>query len=129
MKMKSKKNNTELNFKIKEELGKNKIDNYINNKKYIKRRILDKVNMGKINKEKKYEDKKEIKYPSEEITKIFRRSYNKLLNSNINNNILTYCDNYKLDLKGKNNQNIKNNLNKYKIISTEEQKNEKMNEF
>ena len=127
MKMKSKKNNTELNFKIKEELGKNKIDNYINNKKYIKRRIFDKVNMGKINKEKKYEDKKEIKYPSEEITKIFRRSYNKLPNSN--NNTITYSDNYKLDLKDKNNQNNKNNLNKYKIISTEEQKNEKMNEF
>ena len=121
------KNKTEFNIKIKEELGKKKIDNCINNKKYIKRRILDKVNMGKINKEKKYEDKKEIKYPSEEITKIFRRSYNKLPNSN--NNTITYSDNYKLDLKGNNNQNNKNNLNKYKIISPEEQKNEKMNKF
>ena len=124
------KNNTESNIKIEEELEKIKIDNYINNNKYIKPRIVDKKNnIGKINKEKKYDDKKEIKYPKEEITKIFKRSYILLPNSNINNKTITYGENYKLDLKEKNNQNYKNNLNEYKTIPSEEQKNKKINKI
>ena len=79
--------------KIKEEIDKIKIDNRLNNKKFIKSKILGKCNKKNHNKKK-------------EFKRIFRKSYNNLSFSNINNS-LNSCD------KLKKTQNFTKKINKY----------------
>jgi len=102
-----KQNDYKLKFenKIKEEIDKIKIDNRLNNKKFIKSKNLGKCYKNNHNKK-------------IEFNEIFRNSYNNLSFSNINNSLNSYDK-----LKNKHNFNTK--ITKYISLENEKNKEDK----